>query len=55
VRRGGRNRYEDDELSELYAMLPRDATSYVMFNNVRMIDDATRFGRLVREEFEDEE
>jgi uncharacterized protein YecE (DUF72 family) len=50
VRRGGRNRYEDDELSELYAMLPRGETSYVMFNNVRMIDDATRFGRLVREE-----
>lgn len=51
VRRGGRNRYEDDELSELYAMLPRDTTSYVLFNNVRMIDDATRFGRLAREEF----
>jgi uncharacterized protein YecE (DUF72 family) len=55
VRRGGRNRYEDEELSEMYSMLPRGETSYVLFNNVRMADDATRFQRLAREEFEDED
>jgi uncharacterized protein YecE (DUF72 family) len=52
VRRGGRNRYEDEELSELYTMLPRASTSYVLFNNVRMVDDATRFQRLAHEEEE---
>jgi uncharacterized protein YecE (DUF72 family) len=52
---GGRNRYEDEELSELYALLPRVATSYVLFNNVRMADDATRFQRIATEELEDEE
>jgi uncharacterized protein YecE (DUF72 family) len=55
VRRGGRNRYEDEELSELYTMLPRGETSYVLFNNVRMADDATRFQRLAREELDEEE
>ncbi|MDT7602138.1 MAG: hypothetical protein QOF61_135 [Acidobacteriota bacterium] len=55
VRRGGRNRYEDEELSELYSMLPRGETSYVLFNNVRMVDDATRFQRLIREASDDDE
>ena len=55
VRRGGRNRYEDEELLELYSMLPRGETSYVLFNNVRMADDATRFQRLVGEESRDED
>jgi uncharacterized protein YecE (DUF72 family) len=55
VRRGGRNRYEDEELSELYTMLPRGRTSYVFFNNVRMADDATRFRRLAHEGLADDE
>lgn len=55
VRRGGRRRYEDEELSELYSMLPRGETSYVLFNNVRMVDDATRFQRIAREVSDDEE
>lgn len=54
VRRGGRKRYEDEELRELYAMLPRGETSYVLFNNVRMAEDAARFRRIVREESDDE-
>ncbi|HVG30572.1 MAG TPA: DUF72 domain-containing protein [Pyrinomonadaceae bacterium] len=54
VRRGGRNRYEDEELSELYSMLPRGETSYVLFNNVRMADDATRFQRIIAGAIEDE-
>jgi uncharacterized protein YecE (DUF72 family) len=54
VRRGGRNHYEDEELTELYSMLPRGTTSYVLFNNVRMADDATRFQRLVGEASDDE-
>ncbi|MFN2597309.1 MAG: DUF72 domain-containing protein [Pyrinomonadaceae bacterium] len=55
VRRGGRRRYEDEELAELYTMLPRGETSYVFFNNVRMVDDAARFQRIARERSEDDE
>ncbi len=49
-----RKSYEDEELRELYTMLPRGETSYVFFNNVRMVDDALRFQRIARE-YEDEE
>jgi uncharacterized protein YecE (DUF72 family) len=42
-RTGFRYVYEDDELEELYAMLPKNETSYVLFNNVRMREDAARF------------
>ena len=42
-RTGFRYVYEDDELEELYGMLPKDETSYVLFNNVRMREDAARF------------
>ena len=52
VRRGGRKSYEDAELAELYSMLPRGETSHVLFNNVRMAEDAGRFQRLMREEDE---
>ena len=53
VRRGGRKSYEDAELLELYSMLPRGETSHVLFNNVRMAEDAGRFQRLMREGEED--
>jgi len=39
--------YTDDELEELASMLPKDKFSYVLFNNVRMREDATRFQKLV--------
>ena len=42
-RTGFRYVYEDDELAELYGMLPKEGTSYVLFNNVRMREDAERF------------
>jgi uncharacterized protein YecE (DUF72 family) len=42
-RTGFRYVYEDDELDELYSMLPREGISYVFFNNVRMREDAERF------------
>ena len=48
-RTGWRYRYEDDELAELVSMLPRAGVSYVLFNNVRMLDDAARFQELARE------
>jgi uncharacterized protein YecE (DUF72 family) len=57
-RKGFRYVYEQDELEELYEMLPRAQTSYVLFNNVRMREDAARFQELVRrrqEAGEDEE
>jgi uncharacterized protein YecE (DUF72 family) len=49
-RRGGGYTHEADELEELISMLPRDGrrTSYVLFNNVRMLEDATHFQELAR-------
>jgi uncharacterized protein YecE (DUF72 family) len=55
VRRGGRKSYEDAELAELYSTLPRGETAYVLFNNVRMAEDAGRFQRLMREQDEEDE
>jgi uncharacterized protein YecE (DUF72 family) len=48
-RTGWRYQYEEDELAELITMLPRAGVSYVLFNNVRMLDDAARFQELARE------
>jgi uncharacterized protein YecE (DUF72 family) len=48
-RTGWRYQYEDDELSELIGMLPPRGVSYVLFNNVRMLEDAERFQILARE------
>jgi uncharacterized protein YecE (DUF72 family) len=42
-RRGWRYTYEDGELEELLSMLPRRGDSYVFFNNIDMLSDATRF------------
>ena len=47
-RTGFRYVYEDEELEELYEMLPKDKTSYVLFNNVRMREDAARFQKLAK-------
>ena len=49
-RRGGGYTHETGELEELLSMLPRGGrgTSYVLFNNVRMLEDATRFQELAR-------
>ena len=47
-RTGWRYVYETDELEELLTLLPRDSESYVLFNNVRMREDAMRFQELVR-------
>ena len=41
-------KYEDDELAELLSMLPRETVSYVLFNNVRMVQDAARFRALAK-------
>jgi uncharacterized protein YecE (DUF72 family) len=48
-RKGWRYKYEEGELEELRSMLPRDATSYVFFNNVHMREDALRFREMVEE------
>jgi uncharacterized protein YecE (DUF72 family) len=48
-RTGFRYVYEDEELEELYAMLPKKGASYVFFNNVRMREDAARFQKLAEE------
>lgn len=48
-RGGWRYKYDDVELAELAAMLPKDRTSYVFFNNREMLDDAQRFAEIVRD------
>jgi uncharacterized protein YecE (DUF72 family) len=48
-RKGYRYVYEDVELEELLGMLPKDKPSYVLFNNVRMLEDATRFQELIEQ------
>ncbi len=47
-RKGWRYVYETVELEELLAMLPGDNDSYVLFNNVRMREDAMKFQELIR-------
>lgn len=47
-RGGWRYEYEDDELKELAAMLPKNKTSYVFFNNVHMTEDAVKFQEIVK-------
>jgi uncharacterized protein YecE (DUF72 family) len=46
--RRGRD-YEDEELEELYELLPSDRLSHVLFNNVRMVRDALRFKEIARQ------
>jgi len=46
-RTGFRYKYEEDELTELAAMLPADKTSYVFFNNRYMSEDALLFQSLL--------
>ncbi|HUS11473.1 MAG TPA: DUF72 domain-containing protein [Pyrinomonadaceae bacterium] len=52
-RGGWKYEYEDAELRELAAMLPRRSTkskpTYVFFNNVRMTQDALKFEAITRE------
>ena len=42
-RTGWRYKYEDDELQELAALLPKNNRSYVFFNNIYMTEDALKF------------
>jgi uncharacterized protein YecE (DUF72 family) len=52
-RKGWRYVYEDDELEELLSMLPAERPSYVFFNNVRMLEDASRFQDLIARKITD--
>jgi len=56
-RTGWRYQYEEDELRELLTMLPRTGrrAAYVLFNNVRMSEDAARLQELAREEDDDDD
>lgn len=49
-RKGWRYSYEEAELEELYAMLPKRGTSYVFFNNVDMQRNAVRFAEIAADE-----
>jgi uncharacterized protein YecE (DUF72 family) len=48
-RSGWRYTYEDDELQDLYMMLPKKGTSYVFFNNIEMKNDALKFKAIAEE------
>ena len=52
-RTGWRYKYEEDELTELAAMLPKTGILYVFFNNYRMTEDAMLFREITRKEFLD--
>jgi uncharacterized protein YecE (DUF72 family) len=40
---GSRHVYSDAELDALWAMVPPDGTTYVMFNEVPRVEDSARF------------
>ncbi len=42
--------YEDSELEELAAMLPKKKLAYVFFNNITMREDAIRFSKIVKDQ-----
>jgi uncharacterized protein YecE (DUF72 family) len=46
---GWRYKYEEGELEELAALIPRDKASYVFFNNIYMTEDAVRFQEILEE------
>ena len=46
-RGGWRYKYETDELAELAAMMPKNKTAYVFFNNIYMTEDALKFKELI--------
>lgn len=48
-RKQWRYTYDDDELEELAAMLPKDRLAYVFFNNITMKDDAVKLQKLLSE------
>lgn len=48
-RNGWRYKYEEGELEELAAMLPRGKSCYVFFNNIHMTEDALRFQEIIKE------
>jgi uncharacterized protein YecE (DUF72 family) len=48
-RKGWRYVYSDDELAELREMLKGTKRAYVLFNNIRMVEDAARFQELTPE------
>ncbi len=41
--------YEDDELIEMFSLLPKNRLSYVFFNNITMKEDAVRFKKIIKE------
>ena len=49
-RNGWRYKYEEDELEELAAMMPKNKTSYVFFNNIYMTEDAIKFQEILNRE-----
>ncbi len=48
-RKGWRYKYEEVELEELAAMLPKNKRSYVFFNNIHMTEDALRLQEIIKE------
>lgn len=47
-RTGWRYKYEEDELEELAAMMPKRKSAYVFFNNIEMMEDALTFQQILK-------
>lgn len=47
-RNGFRYKYEEEELTELAALLPTKSASYVFFNNRYMLEDALQFQEIIQ-------
>lgn len=50
-RTGWRYKYEESELAELAATMPKNETAYVFFNNIYMTEDASAFQNIHTERF----
>lgn len=48
-RNGWRYKYEEGELEELAAMMPKRKIAYVFFNNIEMTEDALLFQKIMKE------
>ncbi len=46
-RGGWRYKYEEDELADLAAMMPKNKIAYVFFNNIYMTEDALKFKEIL--------
>ncbi|HEX2911151.1 MAG TPA: DUF72 domain-containing protein [Chloroflexia bacterium] len=52
---GYRHDYDDEELKKLITLIPAQGESYVMFNNINMLENARRFEELLKTELPEQD